>query len=1004
MDSLYKMDVFISNCTGIDSSKQEMKEATASYSQSIVDPYATTTTTTTSSFQTNKNVGQTYRERLAVMELSTIDRQVSKYQELMSGNECHVSSSGSGGSSSSISTPCCATSENNKNMDQNCTLDKSLVYARIASIYKSEFSTTTATNSLCYKKENVYDRIGKMYNISVPTECKVDKEEVFARIASIYGYDDANDNVVVMKKEDEKTYPVTNKPALNANQIKVYERIGKIYNSSRTITTLADNQQEEVYKRISSIYGPSEMCSSYTVKNKDDVYKRIASLYRPKVTVPKKQEVYTRIGSIYSCPSSKNNESIGDNLATAVYKRVHQMYGVGEVTATTTTSCVFDKSQVYSRVSSIYDDAVDISTLADKSEVYLRVGKMYNCDQSTISEHVSKEDVYDRIGEIYKCAKPSVATEVPAPIVVEVNDTKCTKGAKDEVYQRISAIYNIDSTASLTVNKAQVYSRISNIYNPKDSNEKKRLDYCTPLNAHQKAVYRRISDVYCPGTQSAGVINKEAVYKRVGSIFNSSEDIAFSDDKTEVYRRVLVIYNASGSSHDTLLPEEQTSEEHHKTQTSEGENVDIFSELYAVDLLMDHRKEVIVENDDIQAIMNLYAVDQKIEDRDLFLNDHVKNIFKGLVAMDARFDKDVNSPATNDTNEFIDPITELMLREVGAISTPSSKEKCWEVKDIMDLLTTDKFADGLKHTEESADDTILQYLHSIDCEVDGRVHAAEEKKEMNDVYELFMLDQEIEMKSNKTVVAANQKKDDMDAIMHLYDTDLQVEDAKYNSFFKTKDAEVYKELFDTDVQVDKVGSGMNHDLTDPFTKSTLKQHEKEAAATASYIDSNICEIMELYSTDMQVGAAAAHRNTEEHERAVMDLYKNDEDIEKRKAVVKQQTKKTVKEKPEVISSVRDFTDKDEKSTSVNSVVKKNKRSIFSRKEMDASLSTQNLHDGYQKEERRKVTSEVIENANDADNFPVEEEVKPPRKGFFRSIFTQKEKRAAARADKFFRRR
>lgn len=394
--------------------------------------------------------------------------------------------------------------------------------------------------------------------------------------------------------------------------------------------------------------------------------------------------------------------------------------------------------------------------------------------------------------------------------------------------------------------------------------------------------------------------------------------------------------------------------------------------------------------------MELHAIDQKVENKNLFMDVHTKDIFNELYKLDLAVDgsKDASTTSCKEVNEFVDPITELMLREVGLVSSPSTKEKCWDVKDILDLLATDKLVEGCT---KNNDDNVLEHLHKVDDYVDQKTRIAEEKKEMDDVRDLYNLDQEVERNAKtfevgkQPTTSAEKPKSEMDAIMDLYETDLQVEDAKYNAFFKTKDAAVYQELYKTDSQVDKIDPSTDQSLTDPFTKSTLNQYAQEAKSIASRHESNVGEVMDLYSTDLQIGAAASRRDIKAEE-AVASLYEVDEEIEK----LKGQKSSTNEQKKD---------DSSKSSESSQGKVKESppKRSIFTEKEMTASKSSQNLCDSYYSGEIYRDKNAPVPSKDAEEPVEVEEDspLRPrKRKGLFRSIFTQKEKRAAAKADVF----
>jgi len=198
------------------------------------------------------------------------------------------------------------------------------------------------------------------------------------------------------------------------------------------------------------------------------------------------------------------------------------------------------------------------------------------------------------------------------------------------------------------------------------------------------------------------------------------------------------------------------------------------SELYATDLEMNGKKETIHINHDIQLIMDLYHTDQNVEKSNnrkyctsIFDNEHESFIFNSLVQMDVNMNQAANTTtadATADSNseeknqddnndeiDFVDPITELIMREIGIITSPQCQEKCWGVKDIMDLVMTDALVDGYhdvySHTNKNHEAVVLEYLHGVDCDVDNRIRAIQEKKEMDEIMELYKLDLEVEMLS-----------------------------------------------------------------------------------------------------------------------------------------------------------------------------------------------------------------------------------------------------------------
>lgn len=578
---------------------------------------------------------------------------------------------------------------------------------------------------------------------------------------------------------------------------------------------------------------------------------------------------------------------------------------------------------------------------------------------------------------------------------------------------------------------------------------------------------------------------------------------------------------------------------------------ELHNDLYAVDLEMDHQKQTMKDMDDIQSIVELYSMDQEVEKKfkstPIFDNEGEYDTFQSLVNMDTQVDGHDTTTTTTSYN-FIDPITELIMREYGTIAS-SSVGKCWNVKDIMDLVMTDHFVDGIQQEKDiHKEDEIIQFLHSVDRDVDDRTHAALELKEMEQIIDLYHMDQDIEAKSGaptsdlstkktrknggrkysvisftgldlpkpiadlyltdldvegrtntiedmegldsildlyetdcevdgtkyrvcnnetndyifkelyrmdqivdqqdgeklktpvfedrftktlmeqyvmqsnelkqnssveevfdlfttdlevnghnshldemaaiepllkvdlemnaasdcghaketmkdvldllkvdieielmqsiknttksltkKTIAATeppvsrtktNGDSDEMDAIMHLYHTDLEVSQAKYDSSFNSLDASIYQDLWMMDVQVDK-SSGGHEGFKDPFTKSMLKQYTEESNAAASSYDNGICEILDLISNDMRIGAAISHKDAMMFEEDIMALHHVDEEIEKlnQKAQARklqQPQEHTVPESESVASSAQ------------ASQSTPQKRSIFSQKEKTAA--------------------------------------------------------------------
>ena len=1015
MESLYEMDVFID-------SNQEQKHQQSSptklpsYSQTMIDPYSLSKTI---------NQGQTYRERVAIMELACIDRQIEQYN-LMSNNHSNDDAivdydnrndekvqneddeeNKEGGSTNVVGRIPTTTVVSN-------VVDKNDVYTRIESIYNQHVCSETATEPC--KKESVYARIGKIYQNSLAVEFIVDKNQVHDRIGSIYNTESISSAATTTTTFAKKTSsrPVGKIVSLNSEQMKVYERINRIYKNNNIISSTHDKNNEQVYQRIKSIYGCSS--TSKASVDKDAVYTRIASIFKDK-TIPNKEDVYNRIGFIYNNCSTTSSSSSSVDVTAAVYERVDQIYNNNDVDNVRN----FDKNAVYSRISGIYNGKSDNSTVVDKNQVYDRVGTIFHGGEHGLIQKVDKESIYSRICRIYDCADDDVVvgTTVNQDELLVTGDCDAVenKHGKEAVYERIYKIYSPDSTAAASsIDKEHVYQRIGGIYNPKKQIGSKSYNYRTPLNSNQVEVYRRIGGIYNSGLEATICsVDKEAVYKRIGGIFTSSKDMSCKVDKSTVYSRVRAMYNPHGSKVPSVPEESELNVESQVQNSTKNENrsahSDIFSELYAVDLEMDHRRETIQEKDDIHALMELYSVDQKVENRDVFMNDRVKTIFNELVEMDMKVDG--NKGSGNEENEFIDPITELMLREVGVISSPSRKEKCWDVKDIMELLSTDRFVEGFRDHAETKDNDIMKHLHRVDCDVDEKTRVAEEKKKMEQILDLYQLDQEIDSKANKSrdVSLASIPKevimDDMDAIVALYQTDLQVEDARYNAHFKTQDAAVYHELWKTDVKVDKIGVSATLDLSDPFTKSTLNQYAQEGNAIASRLESNVCEIMELYAVDMEVGAASSRHRNKAAEEAMAHLIKVDEEVEQMSKKKLSSTVTSAFSSKKIDNNNQATESEGTKSIEkpVEKVKQPVKRSIFTEREMKASEEGQKNFDSYQREQSfqsEKVDIQVVK--SDASTAQLEEEPPRRKKGFLRSIFSQREKSAAAKADRFGRRR
>jgi hypothetical protein len=158
---------------------------------------------------------------------------------------------------------------------------------------------------------------------------------------------------------------------------------------------------------------------------------------------------------------------------------------------------------------------------------------------------------------------------------------------------------------------------------------------------------------------------------------------------------------------------------------------------------------------------------------------------------------------------------------------------------------------------------------------------------LDEVSELLQMDINIGMlksdDSQQSVITEptyRDKSDEIDAILQLYENNLECAAIKYNSSFIILDDSIYRDLHIMDLAVDGIQGEKRKCFNDPFSKCVLIQHVKKSRAAASRYDDGICELLELISNDLRIGAAVSREGAIMVEEQIISLRGVDEEIEK----------------------------------------------------------------------------------------------------------------------------
>lgn len=418
------------------------------------------------------------------------------------------------------------------------------------------------------------------------------------------------------------------------------------------------------------------------------------------------------------------------------------------------------------------------------------------------------------------------------------------------------------------------------------------------------------------------------------------------------------------------------------------------AELYLTDLDVEGRIYTIDEAKDIDIILDLNQVDREV-DRTKYMAHRDEShdlIFKQLYYLDLVVDKQWKG----DYNiVFEDNITRSLLKQYAFQMDTVKKQ--YSLADVFDLILTDLDVNGHNSYVDALNE--IEPLLEIDLEMKAASDFGHSKDTMKDVLELLKVDIEIEvlksakdtiktehfMKGNisgKNMVKTSESstnKAAMDVIIHLHAIDQEVSQAKYSAFFNTTDISIYQDLRAMDKVVDKVSMNESEEFKDPFTRFLLRQYEEEYKANSSNYDNGICDILELISNDMKVGAAVSHKKASAFEKDILALYEVDLGIEKRKLQLETQ-KVSIK----VSNATKHHVNQ--------------QRSIFSQKvkELAKSATSMNSNNYFS-----QVSDGKISNVASFDSSSTQTSNLPSKQK--RSIFSQKEKLSAAMADIFKRR-
>jgi len=335
------------------------------------------------------------------------------------------------------------------------------------------------------------------------------------------------------------------------------------------------------------------------------------------------------------------------------------------------------------------------------------------------------------------------------------------------------------------------------------------------------------------------------------------------------------------------------------------------TDLYLVDLDMEHRAAIIEETDDVAALLHLYQVDKLVEaskhNTTSDVDEQNAALYKALLNTDNAVD---GKAAVNDDVVLVDNSLERVMRQYQAESRCEVTR--FDLKDVSELLSTDYEVDGYKTRV-----TALEELRSL-LEVDEEVNKFSEYRQSHDdishdqVMSLYNIDQEIEnmqykqqLQSTKNTVcitaddtnlsslmtdlylvdldmehraAIIEETDDVAALLHLYQVDKLVEASKHNttSDVDEQNAALYKALLNTDNAVDGKAA-VNDDvvLVDNSLERVMRQYQAESRCEVTRFD--LKDVSELLSTDYEVDGYKTRVTALEELRSLLEV---DEEVNK----------------------------------------------------------------------------------------------------------------------------
>jgi len=304
-------------------------------------------------------------------------------------------------------------------------------------------------------------------------------------------------------------------------------------------------------------------------------------------------------------------------------------------------------------------------------------------------------------------------------------------------------------------------------------------------------------------------VNKFSEYKQ------SHDDIS--------HDQVMSLYNIDQEIENMQYKQQLQSAKKTACITADDTNLSsLMTDLYLVDLDMEHRAAIIEETDDVAALLHLYQVDKLVEaskhNTTSDVDEQNAALYKALLNTDNAVD---GKAAVNDDVVLVDNSLERVMRQYQAESRCEVTR--FDLKDVSELLSTDYEVDGYKTRV-----TALEELRSL-LEVDEEVNKYSKKSEGHD-----------------------RESKDLIAVMELHEMDVLIDGGRCRALPVEKDDVNLKELLLTDMIVDKASDANIErvQFTDPVLKDSMKQQSREAIERSNQCIDEVTE--KLLQNDLDI--------------------------------------------------------------------------------------------------------------------------------------------------------